>query len=301
MQVNAVSASIPSNVSGLATGASSRLLQGALLLSVALHAVALSIHFTQPERKPAVRDTGLEVVLVNTRTLSAPETPQALAQATLDGGGQAEGGMRSSPLPASTEVSDGELSEAAQQQLAELEAQQNQLLALLNQNQTALLDRVAPLDATTPPIELRPTEAQSQLELLQRQMAAIDDRISDYQLRPRRHFFAPSTSEYRYAQYVEEWRRHIETVGNQNYPAEARGRLYGALKLTVFVRADGSVEAVEIDQSSGHPILDQAALRIVRLATPFAPFPSNIARDTDILAITRTWHFTRDALEARAR
>ena len=101
-------------------------------------------------------------------------------------------------------------------------------------------------------------------------------------------------SEYRFAQYVDNWRLKVERIGNLNYPAEAKERkIYGRLQLTVAIKADGEVESVEINRSSGHKVLDQAAIRIVRLASPFDRFPQNIRVDTDILHITRTWTFTR--------
>ena len=83
----------------------------------------------------------------------------------------------------------------------------------------------------------------------------------------------------------------IERVGTLNYPPEARGKLYGNLRLTVIIRPDGNVEAIELDRSSGLKVLDAAAFKIVRMATPFAAFPPDIRRDTDLLIITRTWFF----------
>ena len=96
------------------------------------------------------------------------------------------------------------------------------------------------------------------------------------------------------ARYVEDWRQKIERIGNLNYPSEAKARRsYGRLQLTVAIKADGEVEGIEINRSSGHKVLDQAAIRIVRLAAPFERFPESIKTDTDILHITRTWTFTR--------
>jgi protein TonB len=89
-------------------------------------------------------------------------------------------------------------------------------------------------------------------------------------------------------------------VGNDHYPEEARGRLYGALRMTVAVRKDGSVVEAVVEQSSGSPVLDRAARRIVNMAAPFPPFPPEIARDTDVLEITRTWVFTNDQLSTRS-
>ena len=82
-------------------------------------------------------------------------------------------------------------------------------------------------------------------------------------------------------------------MGTLNYPAEARGKLYGQLRLTVTIRPDGSVESIDLDRSSGLKVLDQAAFRIVQMAGPFAAFPPEIRKDTDLLVITRTWFFDR--------
>ena len=124
-----------------------------------------------------------------------------------------------------------------------------------------------------------------------RLQAQIDRQIDEYQKRPRKKFIGARATEYRFAQYEEDWRAKVERVGTLNYPAEARGKLYGTLRLTVTLRPDGSVESVELDRSSGLKVLDAAAFKIVRMAAPFAAFPANIRRDTDLLVITRTWFF----------
>jgi TonB family protein len=124
-----------------------------------------------------------------------------------------------------------------------------------------------------------------------RLQAQIDRQIEQYQKRPRKKFIGASAAEYRFAQYEEDWRVKIERVGTLNYPAEARGKLYGNLRLTVIIRPDGNVESIELDRSSGLKVLDAAAFKIVRMATPFAAFPPDIRRDTDLLIITRTWFF----------
>src|SRR5205085_10812234 len=100
--------------------------------------------------------------------------------------------------------------------------------------------------------------------------------------------------ESRFAQYVDSCRIKTERIGNLNYPEEAKSRrIYGSLQLTVAIKADGEVESIEINRSSGQKVLDQAAIRIVHLAAPFERFPDNVRADTDILHITRTWTFTR--------
>ena len=113
---------------------------------------------------------------------------------------------------------------------------------------------------------------------------------------------ATRTDEYRFAQYIEDWRRKVERVGTLNYPEEAKGKLYGTLVLSVTIKSDGEVDKVEINRSSGQRILDDAARRIVTMAGPYAVFPADIRRDTDLLIITRSWSFTRgNSLETNAR
>ena len=125
--------------------------------------------------------------------------------------------------------------------------------------------------------------------------AQISKNWSTYQERPKRKFIGARTREYRFAAYVESWRQKVEKVGNLNYPAEAKEKkLYGSLTLTVSIRADGSVEKIDLNKSSGHEVLDNAARRIVQLAAPYAEFPADIRKDTDIIEITRTWTFTRE-------
>jgi protein TonB len=129
----------------------------------------------------------------------------------------------------------------------------------------------------------------------------IAKELDDYSKRPRRKFIGASAMEYRFAQYFEEWRQKVERVGTLNYPEAARGKLYGSLVLTVIIKSDGSVAGIEIDRSSGHKVLDDAARRIVAMAAPYAAFPPAIRHDTDVLEITRTWNFTRhDSLETKA-
>jgi protein TonB len=124
-----------------------------------------------------------------------------------------------------------------------------------------------------------------------RLQAQIDRQIQEYQKRPRKKFIGANATEYRFAQYEEDWRVKIERVGTLNYPPEARGKLYGNLRLTVTLRADGSVESIELDRSSGLKVLDAAAFKIVRMASPYAHFPPNIRKDYDQIVITRTWFF----------
>jgi len=156
----------------------------------------------------------------------------------------------------------------------------------------------APKKAEQPPPRPEPQPQLSGLDLLDsaaavaRLEAQIDRDLQELAKRPRRKFIGARAKEYRFAQYVEDWRQKVERVGTLNYPEAARGRLYGSLLLSVSIRADGTVDKVSVQRSSGHTLLDEAAVRIVRMAAPYAPFPPDIRKEFDIIEITRTWTFT---------
>ena len=273
-----------------------RMLAVALGVSLAVHALALAVRFVNPDLlRMRSTDPALEIILVNARSQARPSQPEAHAQANLDGGGANDAGRRSSPLPNLMQQREGEALEKAQAR-AEQARQQPQKLAMPDGSDLTVSNAERQAPAETP---LGGT-ADSNLDVLARMQAEISRRISDYQKRPRRHHFMPSTSEYRYARYVEDWRAWVERIGNEHYPEEARGRLYGALRMTVVIGADGRLVQAVIDEPSGSAVLDRAARHIVKLAAPFPPFPPEIARDTDMLEITRTWTFTNDKFATRS-
>lgn len=271
-----------------------RRLQLALAVSIVLHAVILSVGFTLPVRPPN-RAPALEVVLVNARHARAPDKAEALAQANVDGGGNSDRQIRpKSPLPPQEVRRDGSALVEARKRVAPPVPVQRSVLT--QPKAAAPVSRPSPRLREAPPPASAATA--SGLDLLNsaatvaRLEAEIGRQLDDYARRPRKKFIGARTQEYRFAQYVEDWRHKIERVGTLNYPEAARGRLYGSLLLVVAIRPDGSLERVEIQRSSGEPILDEAAKRIVELAAPFAPFPHDIRNDTDILEIARTWTFT---------
>ena len=174
-----------------------------------------------------------------------------------------------------------------------LERQTQELITQLR-NAPSLPVQPRPVD------QAQPTESPTANEMMQRTMdamrleAQIAKDLEAYSKRPKRHFVGSRAEEYRYARYVEDWRLKVERIGNLNYPEAARQRkLYGSLIITVSIRADGSVENVKVDKTSGHRILDAAAVHIVEMAAPYAAFPPDVRRDTDILHITRTWTFAK--------
>jgi protein TonB len=267
----------------------------ALSISLLLHAIVLIIHFSFPADDRLAKDKPLEVVLVNSKTHERPQDAQALAQANLDGGGNTDEDRRAkTPLPVSRQQKEGSQLESAQQRVRELEARQRMLIAQARAPVKAIAQPEAREVQPDKPPEVSGLDLASSAMAMARLQAQIERNIDDYNKRPRKKFIGARTEEYRFAQYVEDWRSKVERIGTLNYPDAARGKLYGSLILTVIVRADGSIDAIEINRSSGHKVLDEAARRIVQMAGPYAAFPPDIRRDTDVLEITRTWFFTRD-------
>jgi len=271
-------------------------MQVAVAMSVFLHAIIIfGVSFKLPDLSKLGAQAPLEVTLVNAKTQARPEKADALAQANLDGGGNTDAKRRArSPLPVRAEDKPGAKVSLAQKRVEQREREARQLMTQA-QSKTAVAPR---LEAQQPQEE--PQVAPSAADIVQRGMeiARLEAQIAreweNYQQRPRRRFIGARAQEFRFAQYIENWRAKVERVGELNYPQAARDqKIYGTLVVTVSIKSDGSLEGVEINRPSGQRILDAAALRIVRLAAPFAPFPADIARDTDILSITRTWIFTR--------
>lgn len=269
-----------------------------LAISLLLHGGILAWPVVAPRpARPAM--PVLEVVLVNSRTESPPVKAQVEAQNQIDGGGEATHDIATSPLPWTASTADTIVLQAMRKRQAALEAEQKRLLTQLKSRQRTRTEHQAVHpwpDAATP----GENDENQESVIHNAQIAALAERIHAYNARPRKQFIGPVATASRYAAYLDAWRSRIEAIGTRYYPDEARGRLYGSLRLTVTVRADGSVNGVEIDQPSPHAVLNQAAQRIVRLAAPFPPFPPEIARDTDELVITRTWNFTNDTLNTRA-
>ena len=274
---------------------SSRSFTLALGLSILLHAVALSIHFKLPD---IIRDKyilpPLEVVLVNSKTRAKPVKADVRAQANLDGGGNTDENRRAkTPLPVLKEAGSGTDAKRAAHRVQELEARQLKMMTRLQAAKSVTTaEQPKPASAAeAPQPQVSGQELATSALAIARMEAQISRQTEEYNKRPRKKNIGARAEEYRFAQYVEDWRLKVERIGNLNYPDGARGRVYGSLVLTVSIKADGSLDKIEVDRSSGYQILDRAAERIVKMASPYAGFPANIKRDTDILVITRTWTF----------
>jgi protein TonB len=269
-----------------------------VLFSFGLHAFILfGIAFVIPDWKdiPIVSQP-LEVTLVNSKS-SRPDNANAYAQSNLDGGGNTEDDRHAkTPFPV---LGDAKrfTPEQTTQRLRQLQQENKRLLTQLKSDYSVAVNKAQkqPSDSGADGHDL----VQRSLEIV-RLEAQISKSLSMYEKMPKRKYIGARTEEYRFAQYVEDWRAKVERVGNMNYPEVARSqKIYGSLTLTVSIRSDGSVESIEINRPSGQRILDASAIRIVKLSAPFSPFPPDIRKDTDVLSITRTWTFTSsDKLES---
>jgi protein TonB len=269
-------------------------MQVAIIASIAFHAfLVVGLGFRMIASGFDEPHNVMDVVLVNSKSATRPDKADALAQANLDGGGNTDQKLRAkSPFPAVDPKEPSPEMKAAQSRVKALEAEAKELMTSLK-SKAVVAQAVPPLAGPSQSDAEARDLLQKSLEI-ERLEAQIRREFQAYQERPKRKFIGARASEYRFAQYVDAWRQKIERIGNLNYPEEARVRgIHASLQLTVAIKADGEVETVEINKSSGYKFLDQAAIRIVRLAAPFDRFPGNIRSDTDILHITRTWTFTK--------
>ena len=253
-----------------------------LFIAAALHAVLiLGLGFTPTDRDRNDELPTLEITVVQ-RPSEPVEEADYLAAASQEGAGNTQERVRpqlesqeAAPPPPATQ---------------EPQPEQPQLITALEAT------RAAPQPVEETPPEPSPVSA---AELVDRslEMLSLNREITQlsqaYSQRPREAFISARTREYKYANYMNEWVAKVERVGDLNYPDEARRQgISGTLRVQVSLNADGTVRDAIITRPSGHRVLDEAALRIVRLAAPYAPFPREIREDTDVLHITRTWEFT---------
>ncbi|HEY9144229.1 MAG TPA: energy transducer TonB [Arenimonas sp.] len=242
---------------------------------------------------PAPVAPTLDVILTETRSETPPEDADFIAQANNQGGGDSDRAERPreeqlAPVPKPDE---GLAPEPLVAQAPPPEPEPvPRLLSTTGPSDQVLPQPEDQRETETEPLPTGQELVEQSLEMA-RLAAEIERRQQLLAKRPRRKFVSASTKEYEYAAYLRAWVARVERVGNLNYPEEARSRgLSGRLVMTVAVRRDGSIENVLLNSSSGLGILDQAAMRIVRLAEPFPPLPQTTER-VDVLHITRTWQF----------
>ena len=272
--------------------------QLALGASVAVHAALLTVRFVDPERFNRVfQDTPLEVILVNANTREKPDKAQAIAQASMAGGGDAEKGRAASPLPPSALVEIGEtLEEQAQSTVQTMQEQQLLMLAQVRSQLAAL----PPPEPASPGLSTAQEAREEKRRQLVKLLAEIERRINQENARPKKRYVSPATREEVYAVYYDGLRRAIEDKGTENFPQVAGKKLYGELTMVVTVNFDGRVLATEIVDSSGNATLDRRAELIARAAAPFGQFSDEMRRKADQILVVSRFKFTRDeTLETR--
>ena len=266
-------------------------LQIALGVSIALHALLLTVRFIDPERFNRVfEDTPLEVILVNAKTSERPDKAQAIAQASLAGGGEAAKGRATSPLPYSALTSIGDDLEEAQRKMDQMLEQQTQLMAQVRQ-QLAILPQPDPRKASESSAQEQQEERRRQLVKL---LAEIEKRINDENARPRKRYISPATREEVYAVYYDALRRKVEDKGTQNFPEQSGKKLYGELIMILTVNHDGRVLDTEVVQGSGNRLLDTRAEAIARAAGPYGHFGPAMRAKADQIAVVSRFKFTRE-------
>ena len=266
-------------------------LQVALAVSIAAHGALLLVRFVDPEGFNRVfQDTPLEVILVNSRSGEAPEKAQAIAQANLAGGGEAQAGRATSPLPPSALTEMGDANEDTRKQIEQLQETQQQMLTQVRR-ELALLPPTDPLREQGTPEEREQENRRRQLiELL----AEIEKRINEENARPKKRYISPATREEVYALYYDQLRRKIEDRGTRNFPENQGKKLYGELTMNVTVDTEGRVVETEVVRGSGSKVLDRRAVAIVVAAAPYGRFNAAMRRNADQLVITSRFRFTRE-------
>jgi protein TonB len=272
-------------------------LQIALGASVLVHASVLTVRIVDPEGFNRVfRDTPLEVVLVNAHASEKVDRAQAIAQRSLNGGGEADAGRATSPLPPSALTSFGDAAEDEQRKIEQMQDQQMLMLAQIKRTLAAMPPADPKEVKTNPEAAAREDKRRHLLKIL----AEIDKRIQEENARPKKRYISPSTREEVYAVYYDGLRRKIEERGTHNFPELAGRKLYGELTMVLTVNHDGRVLETEVVETSGNRTLDRRAATIARAAGPFGHFSDALRRRADQIVMVARFKFTRDdTLETR--
>ncbi|WP_372660467.1 energy transducer TonB [Hydrogenophaga sp.] len=266
-------------------------LQLALAVSVAAHAVLLTVRFVDPQSFNRVfQDTPLEVILVNAKSNERPDKAKAIAQASLAGGGEAARGRATSPLPSTVVARLGDTPEEDERMIEALKEQQNQILAQVRQQ----LANMPPPDLQAVNPSPENVQRERKRKALVKILAEIEKRINEENERPKKRYVSPATREEVYAIYYDELRRKIEDRGTSNFPQAAGRKLYGDLTMIITVNHSGAVLDTEVVQSSGNKLLDGRAQAIVR-SLDFGRFSDAMRRRADQIVVVSRFRFTRDA------
>jgi protein TonB len=266
--------------------------------SILIHLlVILGVTFAVPKLREWQGLPTLEITLVQSQSARAPDKPEFLAQANQDGGGDSDRpDIARNPLPL-REVSEAQKNfptvRPAPQRQIQAKRDTRELMTQPKADKSIATPDPAPQkkEARIDPAELG-LPAPDLLSERDRLNAEISRVWQEYQKRPRRKFVSARTQELRDAVYMEAWRAKVELVGNLNYPEEAKRRgMRGRVILDVAINQDGTLNTVTVSGPSGYPLIDDAAVRIVQLASPFSPLTAEMRAEMDILVLTRTLKF----------
>lgn len=275
--------------------ASNTVLTWALGASLAAHAALLMLRFAAPAHFERIfEDTPLEVILVNSQSIEQPEKAQAIAQAALAGGGDAEAGRATSPLPYAdlTHVGDDLEHQDQQRQIQALLAQQMQLLA---HTRSQLQAQIAQLQQAHEASDAHDRQQREQrIQALLQQLSEIEQRIHSENARPRKRYISPATKEAAFAIYYDALRRRVEDRGTQNFPEHAGQKLYGQLLVELVINHDGQLIAATVERSSGNAMLDKRAIAIAAAAAPFGHFTQAMRASADQIAVLARFSFSHD-------
>ncbi len=267
-------------------------LQIALGVSLAVHAALLTVRVVAPETfNRLFEEAPLEVILVNARTNERPDKATAIAQASLAGGGEADKGRATSPLPSSLLNDQGDaLEEEPQKKLQRLQQQQTLLLAQVRRQLAAM-----PVPDPNHPSDSPDKQAQEEKRRqFIKALAEIERNINTQNARPKKRYISPATREAAYAVYYDQLRRRIEGKGTDNFPEAGGKKLYGELTMVLTVNTDGRIVSSEIVTSSGDRTLDRRAEAIARSSAPFDVFTPEMRREADQIVVVSRFRFTRD-------
>jgi protein TonB len=270
----------------------------ALSISVLLHGIFLTVKWISPASMDRIfQSNSLEVVLVNSRSLNAPDKPQALAQANLAGGGQVTGmQLQTSPLSASVQDQSGRDLQQVEKKIEVLKSEQVRLIQQLKQE-------LFELSSHPPQANRGSMDSESLIERqkqLSSQLAQIEKQSQTLQGGSKKRYIGPATQESSFARYYDKMRRSIETTGTENFPQAGGEKLYGSLTMVITLNAKGQVLQTEIAKSSGRAVLDQRAIAILQGASPFDSFTTDMKRQADQLVVVTRFNFARDeTLETR--
>ncbi|MFO7530039.1 MAG: energy transducer TonB [Marinobacter sp.] len=269
-----------------------------LFMALAVHAiVVLGITFApEPPRSSAQT---MEITLSQFDDEKAPEKADFLAQTSQQGSGT-EDEPREMTTPRPAEISQPEPAQVQLEPPSRPEPVRQQEQAVVQTTAPSSQKVAEPEEVAEPepqPVKEKKSLMERSLEIASLE-ARFDAQQQAYARKPRVvRVTSASTLKSTNAWYVQNWISKVTRVGNINYPTEARSAgIYGTLRMLVSLKKDGTIKEVAILQSSGSRVLDDAAIRIVRMASPFAPFPEDMREEVDELEIIRTWSFQRRGL-----